>query len=230
MTDGLSRLTTVASTSPMSRPARRTAAVACGSLRSSSSRTSRVPMSSRGRSGKSSAAMARPLATASRQPVLPHSHRTSGACGARTWPRSPAEPTAPRCSRRPLMRPAPMPVATLTKTKWSTPGYAARVLAEGHQVDVVVDVDRGAEALLDPRGDGEAVPARHDRRLDRHPGGVLDRAGQADPDAGELGGGGAGLGHELARGRDQPAQRRLGAVGDVQLAGWSRRSPRRPGR
>jgi hypothetical protein len=56
------------------------------------------------------------------------------------------------------------------------------VLAEGHDVDVVVDQDRGAEALGEPLRDREAVPARHDRRVAGEAGGVLDRARHADPD------------------------------------------------
>src|SRR5688572_19219254 len=41
------------------------------------------------------------------------------------------------------------------------------VLAEGHDVDVVVDEDRQrAEAVGEPARDGEPVPAGHDRRAD----------------------------------------------------------------
>ena len=63
------------------------------------------------------------------------------------------------------------------------------VLAERHDVDVVVDEDRAAERGRDVGRDVVAVPAGHDRRRGRAPGGVLDRTGQAEADAGELGAG-----------------------------------------
>ena len=119
MTDGLSRLTALASTSPRSRPAWRSAWVA-GRLPPRTRSTTSRPVAAGIPWAASRAATAGPLAMASRQPVLPHRHGASPPCGAWTWPRSPAAPWAPRCSRPSLMMPAPMPVATLTKTMWSS--------------------------------------------------------------------------------------------------------------
>ena len=41
------------------------------------------------------------------------------------------------------------------------------VLAAGHDVDVVVDQHGRAVEVGEPLGDGEVVPARHDRELER---------------------------------------------------------------
>ena len=68
--------------------------------------------------------IAGPLATASRQPTLPHEQSTSAPCGRRDVAEVAGRATAPRCSRPPLMMPAPMPVATLTKRRCSTSGWA----------------------------------------------------------------------------------------------------------
>ena len=69
-------------------------------------------------------AMAGPLATASRQPVLPQRHGRSSPPGTAMWPRSPAAPWAPRRIWPSEMIPAPMPVATLTNSRWSTSGHS----------------------------------------------------------------------------------------------------------
>ena len=66
-------------------------------------------------------------------------------------------------------------------------GEMGTPLAQRHDVDVVVDEDRDGVVALDVAGDVVPVPAGHDRRVDRAAGGVLDRAGQADADGGELG-------------------------------------------
>ena len=50
------------------------------------------------------------------------------------------------------------------------------VLAAGHDVDVVVDEHGRAVAAGEPLRDREAVPAGHDRRVDRPPAVELDRA------------------------------------------------------
>ena len=55
-------------------------------------------------------------------------------------------------------------------------------LAERHQVRVVVDERRRAVPVREPRRDRIAVPAGHDRRRDRDPGRMLDRARQPEPD------------------------------------------------
>ena len=61
------------------------------------------------------------------------------------------------------------------------------VLAEGHDVDVVVDQHRDAVAVGEALGDRVAVPAGHDRRVARPAGRVLDRARDADPDPAHVG-------------------------------------------
>ena len=81
------------------------------------------------------------------------------------------------------MIPAPMPVPILIDDDVVVAGGDARPpLAEGEDVDVVVDPDRRAVALGEPLADRIAVPAGHDRWRDRPPGPELDRAGDADPD------------------------------------------------
>src|SRR5690606_778568 len=89
-------------------------------------------------------------------------------------------------------------------------GPGGEVLAEGHDVDVVVHQHRHGDAAADVLGDVEAVPAGHDRRVDRASGGVLDRAGEADADAQEVGLGPPRLVEELASSLDHPVQDGLG--------------------
>ena len=72
------------------------------------------------------------------------------------------------------------------------------VLAERHDVDVVVDQHRRVVAAREPVRDREAVPARHDRRLDRLAAVKATGAGHADADPADV----------LARcGRARPAAR-----------------------
>ena len=65
-------------------------------------------------------------------------------------------------------------------------GQVRLLLAERHDVDVVVDEDGHGVLALETSRDVVAVPARHDRRADRPAGRVLDRAGQADADRGQV--------------------------------------------
>jgi hypothetical protein len=58
-------------------------------------------------------------------------------------------------------------------------GQRAR-LAEGPQVDVVLQDHRAAEGPAQARGDGVGVPARHDGRPDGHAPLRVDRTGDAD--------------------------------------------------
>ena len=75
------------------------------------------------------------------------------------------------------MIPLPMPVAIFTNIEVVDVAKAHVVLAEGHDVDVVVDEDVHADLGPHEAGDVETVPARHDRRVGRTAGGVLDRTG-----------------------------------------------------
>src|SRR5690606_15221005 len=61
-----------------------------------------------------------------------------------------------------------------------------RAFAERHDVDVVVDEHGYFEVLLHPAGHIEAVPARHDGRVDGLAAAVLHRAGQSDSDRDEV--------------------------------------------
>ncbi len=96
-------------------------------------------------------------------------------------------PWAPRWSTPPEMMPAPMPVPTFTKTRSSTSGrWACR--SPSAMMFTSLSIRTGtSNAALDVRRDVVPVPAGHDRRVDRPPRGVLDGAGQADADRGEVG-------------------------------------------
>ena len=59
-------------------------------------------------------------------------------------------------------------------------GDPAVPLADGHDVDVVVHHDRAAVLAGEQLAHRVAVPARHDRRRDRHAVAEADRAGHAD--------------------------------------------------
>ena len=67
------------------------------------------------------------------------------------------------------------------------------VLAERHDVDVVVDEDRRLVVLAEPVRDREAVPAGHDRRGDGLAAREGDRARDADADAADVDGGAGDL-------------------------------------
>ena len=88
-------------------------------------------------------------------------------------------------------------------------------LPKGHDVDVVVHQHRDRQRALDVPDDVESVPAGHDRRLHRHPGGMFHRAGQADADAGEVFLAAAGLVQQVGALRQHAVQHGLRAVGDV---------------
>ena len=202
---GLSRLTALASTSPIVRPASRTRPIASVEPARARATTSRLDPASMP-SSLSSRATAAPEATASRQPTLPQRHTASTSWGTWMWPRSPAAPWAPRRSAPSLMIPQPIPVATLTNIRWSTSREAQEALAERHHVDVVVDDDvDAAQRLAHEAGDVEAVPAGHDRRVRRPAGGELDRPGQPDADADDVAEAATGAAHERPAVVDDPA-------------------------
>ena len=81
-----------------------------------------------------------------------------------------------------------------------------RVFADRHDVRVVVDVDRRAEGSVQGADDVVPVPARHDRRAGGPPGPVGHRAGDADPDALQAGGGDVRSGKEFLADRDHAAE------------------------
>ena len=88
------------------------------------------------------------------------------------------------------------------------------VLADRHDVHVVVDQRRHAEVLRQPLAHRVVVPARHDRRVHGPAGDVLDRPGQADADAAERAEVAAGLAQQLLDRRLEPGEQRVGAFGD----------------
>ena len=98
-------------------------------------------------------------------------------------------------------------------------GQVGLPLAEGHDVDVVVDEHGDGEVLLEEAGDVVPVPAGHDRRVDRTAGGVLDGTGQADADRGQVVGASRAAAQQRPDRRDHPAEDDLGALDDVDLRG-----------
>ncbi len=123
---------------------------------------------------------AAPLATVSRQPMLPQLHGRSPAASTRTWLMSPALPLAPSCGRPAEMTPLPMPRPALTTTRWSSSGRATRCSPTGHHRGVVVDGDGEAEAFGEHVAQGVAVPARHAGGAEDAAGAGLHGAGEGD--------------------------------------------------
>jgi hypothetical protein len=82
---------------------------------------------------------------------------------------------------------------------------AGSPLAEGQEVDVVVDPDRGAVAGGESLPDRVAVPAGHDRRRDRPAGREFDGTRHADPDPPQP------AGHGMSR-RDELVEQLLDAL------------------
>jgi hypothetical protein len=95
-------------------------------------------------------------------------------------------------------------------------GERVRVLAQRHQVDLVVHQHRHAEVGADVRGHVEAVPRGHDARVVGPARRGVDRAGQADADACGRHGGQARVLDQLPPGFRQARQDALGSLGDVQ--------------
>ena len=113
---------------------------------------------------------AEPLASTATQPRLPHVHMHVGLPDARGCGRCRRRGRGCRAAaRRSAMIPAPIPVATLTKTMCARSRQWQPVLAQRHRVDVALEQRGRAEALGQHVGDRVAVPARHDRRVGRPP-------------------------------------------------------------
>ena len=129
--------------------------------------------------------MAGPAAIASTQPRLPQWQR-GPSWSTQMWPTSPAEPAAPRYTSPWHTMPQPMPVPTLITRKFGKRALQAPQLAQRHQVDVVVDEDRRGVVLAQVVADREAVPGRHQRRVDQLAALEVDRARHADADADHL--------------------------------------------
>src|SRR6478735_8074858 len=194
MREGLSRLTHAARTEPMSRPAWRTAWLAVTSPERTSETTSELVSASRP-AAESAVATAWPLATASRQPTLPQRQGASAPLAVGDDARADAG-------------------GDLDEEHVGDVGPGAAVLAQGHDVHVVVDEDRRVEVLREDAGDVDVVPARHDRGVDRAAGGVLDGTREPDAHAHEVVGAAAGGRDELRAGLGDPRQDDVGPVGD----------------
>ena len=174
-------------------------------------------------------AMAGPLATASRQPVLPQRHGRSSPPGTAMWPRSPAAPWAPRRIWPSEMIPAPMPVATFTNSRWSTSGHCD-VCSPRAMTLTSLSTSTGTRSLRGQEpGHVGVVPARHDRRVDRPPGRVLDGAGQAHPDADQVAERASGGAEQLEAELDDAVQHGAGALRDRDRARGARPGPCPPG-
>ncbi len=93
-------------------------------------------------------------------------------------------------------------------------GPRGAVLAQRHDVHVVVDEHGGVEPLLQDPGDVDVVPRGHDRRVDGPPGGVLDGAGEADADADQVVDAAPRGRDELLAGVRDPRQDDVGTVRD----------------
>ena len=125
-------------------------------------------------------------------------------------------PWAPRWSWPPETMPAPMPVATLMRTRSSTSARWARRSPRAMMLTSLSTRTGTGVVALDVAGHVEAVPAGHDRRVDRAAGGVLDGTGQPDADGGQVGEGSATGAHQVAHRVNDPGQHGLGSVGDQQ--------------
>src|SRR5215208_610598 len=91
------------------------------------------------------------------------------------------------------------------------------VLAQRHDVHVVVDEHGGVVAGREPARQGEAVPTRHDRRVDGLAGGERDRARHADADAADVRCGAVHLAQQLLEALAHEVEHRLRPGGDVHV-------------
>ncbi len=223
MTDGFTRLTQAVSTSPMSRPAWRTAWIASRSPRLTSSTTSPPEFTSTPCS-RSARAMAGPEASASRHPRLPQWHGVGAAGDAHVGhvgaAGDPHVPDVAGDALRPLQQTARDDAGAdarghLDEHEVLDVRPGDRALAERHDVHVVVDEHGHLEVLLHPTRHVETVPSGHDRRVHRPARGVLDRARHADADRHEL----VPIAPEVRDERearvDHPAEHGLGPLRDV---------------
>ena len=133
-------------------------------------------------------ASARPPATASRQPVLPQRQTTSSWSVTTMWPMSPAAPSAPRWMRRAGDDAAADAGADLDVQQVLDVAPVRPVLAEGHDVDVVVDEHRARRGSARRTSRGIEKPSQPGMigGLTGSAGAERDRAGDADADAADL--------------------------------------------
>ena len=163
-------------------------------------------------------ASAEPLATASMQPALPQAQTSSGC-----WPARDVADVAGGALRAALEPPAGDDAGAdaggdLDVDEVGERGPRRAVLADGHDVDVVVDEDGDAgQRIGEVSGDRDAAPPGHDGRLDGAAGGELDGPGHADADADDLVGAEAELGELGEKSIAHPRQDDARALGDRPL-------------
>ena len=149
--------------------------------------------------------------------MLPQRQTTSSWPARRTWPMSPAAPWAPRWIRRPGDDAAADAGADLHVQQVLDVPPVGPVLAERHDVDVVVDQHRRLVVLAEPVRDREAVPAGHDRRRDRLAARERDRARDAHADAANLGRRTGNFIQKLRKALVDAFQDRIGTVRDIHV-------------
>ena len=91
------------------------------------------------------------------------------------------------------------------------------VLAESHDVHIVVDQHGHIEQLSKPVGNRKEMPSRHDRRIDRHSVREVDRSGQTDSDPTHFGHWATDFCHEIFEGFGKPGEDLLRAEVDIYL-------------
>ena len=128
-------------------------------------------------------ASARPPAIASRQPTLPQRHSDLLVARHADVADVARRALGAAVDLPPGHDPAADARADLDEQQVVGVAPVREVLAQGHDVHVVVDQHRRRVAVREPVRDREAVPAGHDRRVDRLPRRERDRAGDADADA-----------------------------------------------
>ena len=134
--------------------------------------------------------------------------------GVKMWPRSPAAPFAPRRSFPPVMMLSADAGGDLHEQQVLDVTVDEDVLAERHDVHVVVDEHGDREHAGHKARDVEAVPARHDRRAHRATHGVLHGARHTDPDAHQVVAPSA-AGQQILCVGQYPVKDGLGTVGNV---------------
>ena len=132
---------------------------------------------------------------------------------------SPAAPSAPRWTWPPATMPRPDAGADLHEQQEPLVPPVRPVLADRHDVDVVVDQRRHAEPFGEALPDGVQVPARHDRRRHGPAGGELDRARGGRRHAAQLADLPPGLSRRSLEGLLQPREHDVGAFGDGDVLG-----------
>ena len=184
----------------------------------------------RTRAARSALASAGTAAIASRQPWLPHRQVTSAARGDVDVAEVAGGALGTALQRAPGDDAGADAGRDLDEHEVGHVGQVGVLLAQRHDVHVVVDEHRYVEGPLHVRGHVVPVPSGHDRRVDRAAGRVLDRTGQADPDRGQLAGVTTLVGEQLRDRRLRPSRARAPGRWRCRGPRDARRGRSRPGR